>query len=290
MGWRTVVVNTHSKLSYKNNHLVFQTGIQTEMIHLSEIDSIILETTNISITSMLIKRLVDEKINLVFCDDKALPLANLMPFYGRYNNSLELKKQIDWAQEKKEEVWLGVLRQKLINQSRLLFKREKDDQGKRIEEFSCQIERNDPTNREAHAARLYFNTLFGLSFSRQEETDTNAGLNYGYSLLLSIFAREIVLNGCRTELGLMHHSQLNNFNLASDLMEPFRVLVDEIVLENQEEKFKQIKKAILALVQNTYPYKGQRSYLTNIINDYVRNMIQVLNNESEKLPEFIYEL
>ena len=74
-GWRTIVVNTHSKLSYKNNHLIFRNSYKTEMIHLSEIDILLLETTDIVLTTMLVKRLVDENILVIFCDDKRLPTA-----------------------------------------------------------------------------------------------------------------------------------------------------------------------------------------------------------------------
>ena len=70
MGWRTVIVNTHSKLSYKNNHLIFKDASRTELIHLSEIDILLLETTDIVLSTMLIKRLIDENVLVIFCDDK----------------------------------------------------------------------------------------------------------------------------------------------------------------------------------------------------------------------------
>lgn len=94
MGWRTVVVNTHSKLSYKNNHLVFKDASRTEIIHLSEIDILLLETTDIVLTTMLLKRLIDENVLVIFCDDKRLPVAHLMPFYARHDSSLQLARQV----------------------------------------------------------------------------------------------------------------------------------------------------------------------------------------------------
>lgn len=93
-GWRTVVVNTHSKLSYKNNHLIFKDAYKTELIHLSEIDILLLETTDIVLSTMLVKRLVDENVLVIFCDNKRLPTAMLMPFYGRHDSSLQLGKQM----------------------------------------------------------------------------------------------------------------------------------------------------------------------------------------------------
>ena len=99
MGWRTVVVNTHSKLSYKNNHLIFKDASRTELIHLSEVDILLLETTDIVLSTMLIKRLVDENILVIFCDDKRLPTAYLMPYYGRHDSSLQLSRQITWNED-----------------------------------------------------------------------------------------------------------------------------------------------------------------------------------------------
>ena len=109
MGWRTVVVNTHSKLSYKNNHLIFKDASRTELIHLSEVDILLLETTDIVLSTMLIKRLVDENILVIFCDDKRLPMAYLMPYYGRHDSSLQLSRQIAWNEDVKAEIWTTII-------------------------------------------------------------------------------------------------------------------------------------------------------------------------------------
>lgn len=111
-GWRTVVVNTHSKLSYKNNHLIFKDSYQTEMIHLSEIDILIMETTDIVLSTMLIKRLGDENILVIFCDDKRLPTAMLMPYYARHDSSLQLSRQMSWIEDVKADVWTSIIAQK----------------------------------------------------------------------------------------------------------------------------------------------------------------------------------
>lgn len=120
MGWRTVVVNTHSKLSYKNNHLIFKDASRTELIHLSEVDILLLETTDIVLSTMLIKRLVDENILVIFCDDKRLPTAMLMPYYARHDSSLQLSNQITWPEDVKAEVWTTIIAQKILNQAMYL--------------------------------------------------------------------------------------------------------------------------------------------------------------------------
>ena len=113
MGWRTVVVNTHSKLSYLNNHLIFKNAAETVQIHLSEIDVLLLETTDITITTMLIKRLIDENILILFCDDKRLPIGKLLPFYAKHDSSLQLSRQISWPQDRKMFVWTEIISQKI---------------------------------------------------------------------------------------------------------------------------------------------------------------------------------
>lgn len=287
MGWRTVVINIHSKLSYKNNYLVFTSADKKEVIHLSEIDNLIVESTEVSITSMLLKRLIDEKINVIFCDDKRMPISVLMPFYGRYDSSLQIKKQIEWPQNMKDEVWINIINQKLYNQASLLGKLDYKTKSKKIHEIRQELMVADPSNGEAHSARIYFNTLFGHTFTRKSDSDINAGLNYGYSMILSLVAREVVLNGCITQLGLMHTNQFNDYNLASDLMEPFRIIVDEKIYESMDKSFREMKIRLFDIFNETYTYNNSQVYLTNIIEDYVRKIIKILNGENIKFPEFI---
>lgn len=287
MGYRTLLVNAHSKLAYQNNYLVFKSAAGSEMIHLSEIDVLILETMDITITSMLIKRLIDEKIVVLFCDDKRLPQSMLLDLYGRYDNSKQIRKQIQWEERKKDEAWLQVIDQKIKNQTSLLMELDMVEKADRLYELGKKIAVGDPSNVEAHVARIYFNALFGNQFTRNDPTPLNAGLNYGYSLILALFSREIVLNGCLTQLGMMHTNQFNRYNLASDLMEPFRPLIDTIVYDNREESFKVMKRQLLTIFENNYIYRGQSMYLTNIISDYVRRIIRFLNGESEELSTFL---
>ncbi|KHD45158.1 type II CRISPR-associated endonuclease Cas1 [Streptococcus hongkongensis] len=286
MGWRTVVVNTHSKLSYKNNHLIFKDASQTEMIHLSEIDILLLETTDIILSTMLVKRLIDENILVIFCDDKRLPTAMLTPFYGRHDSSLQLTRQISWKEELKAEVWTEIIAQKILNQSYFLGACGYFEKSQSIIDLYNGLECFDPSNREGHAARIYFNTLFGNDFSREQSSDINAGLDYGYTLLLSLFARELVVSGCMTQFGLKHSNQFNQFNFASDIMEPFRPIIDKIVYENRQSSFLKIKRQLFAIFYETYTYNNKEMYLSNIVSDYTKKVVKSLNNEGKGVPEF----
>lgn len=286
MGWRTVIVNTHSKLSYKNNHLIFKDATRTEMIHLSEVDILLLETTDIVLSTMLIKRLVDENILVIFCDDKRLPTAHLMPYYARHDSSLQLSRQIDWEEAVKAEVWTHIISQKILNQSIYLSECGFIEKSQSVMNLYHSLELFDPSNREGHSARIYFNTLFGKDFNRELDNDINASLDYGYTLLLSMFAREVVLSGCMTQLGLKHANQFNQFNLASDIMEPFRPIIDQIVYENRNHSFVKIKRELFTIFSDTFQYNNKEMYLTNIVSDYTKKVIKALNNKGKGVPEF----
>lgn len=286
MGWRTVVVNTHSKLSYKNNHLIFKDASRTELIHLSEVDILLLETTDIVLSTMLIKRLVDENILVIFCDDKRLPTAMLMPYYARHDSSLQLSNQITWSEDVKAEVWTTIIAQKILNQAMYLGDCGFFEKSQSVIDLYNGLELFDPSNREGHAARIYFNTLFGNDFSREQDNDINAALDYGYTLILSMFAREVVVCGCMTQFGLKHANQFNQFNLASDVMEPFRPIIDRIVYENRNNDFVKIKRELFTIFSDTFLYNGKEMYLSNIISDYTKKVIKTLNQMGKGVPEF----
>ena len=286
MGWRTVVVNTHSKLSYKNNHLIFKDASRTELIHLSEVDILLLETTDIVLSTMLIKRLVDENILVIFCDDKRLPTAYLMSYYGRHDSSLQLSRQIAWREDVKAQVWTTIIAQKILNQALYLGNCGFLEKSQSVIDLYHGLDLFDPSNREGHAARIYFNTLFGNDFSRDQESDINAALDYGYTLILSMFAREIVLSGCMTQFGLKHANQFNQFNLASDIMEPFRPIIDRIVYENRNSSFVKMKRELFTIFSDTFHYSEKDMYLTNIVSDYTKKVIQALNQPEKGVPEF----
>ena len=286
MGWRTVIVNTHSKLSYKNNHLIFKDASRTELIHLSEVDILLLETTDIVLSTMLIKRLVDENILVIFCDDKRLPTAYLMSYYGRHDSSLQLSRQIAWDEDTKAQVWTTIIAQKILNQAFYLGSCGFLEKSQSVIDLYHGLDLFDPSNREGHAARIYFNTLFGNDFSREQDNDVNAALDYGYTLILSMFAREIVLSGCMTQFGLKHANQFNQFNLASDIMEPFRPIIDRIVYENRSSSFVKIKRELFTIFSDTFYYNDKEMYLTNIVSDYTKKVIQSLNQPEKGVPEF----
>lgn len=235
MSFRTVVVTKRCKLEYKLGYMVCR-GEETKKIYLSEISTLMVESTAVSMTAALLAELIKNKVNVVFCDEKHNPLSQLVSLQGRYNSSGKLKNQLEWKDSVKARVWTKIVEYKILNQTKFLFDL-KLNEYKKLEDYARQLTSNDQTNREGHAAKVYFDALFGLEFKRGDDTFINSALNYGYAILLSAFNREIVAQGYSTQLGLNHKNEFNFFNLACDLIEPFRPIVDRFVFDMNGDNF-----------------------------------------------------
>lgn len=280
MGWRTVIVNKNCKLSYKNDYLIIRSE-ELQMIHLSEINTIIVETGMVSIASYLINELAKQKIKLIFCDEKHNPSCEIMPYYGSFNTSKKILNQVNWNKEKKEKAWQQIVKYKIHNQAMLLKKVNISGHEKLIE-YEEQVEPADKTNREGPAAKVYFNLLFGIDFCRGKVDNTNIALDYGYSILLSMLNKEIVSKGYITPLGLNHKSEFNQFNLTCDLMEIYRPLIDEIVYKNREFAFDKTYKYKLIDVSNQkVKIENKEQYLSNAVPIFITSVFDFLEDKEE---------
>lgn len=288
MSWRTVVITQHAKLDYKNKYLIIRYD-EVNMVHISEINTLLIETTMANITSALLCELIKNKIKVIFCDEKHNPLSELVAYYGGYNTSKKVLSQISWDEYYKKMIWTQIIKQKILNQAFLLHM-EGLDSADLLYQYAEDIQMFDTTNREGHAAKVYFNSLFGKEFSRDLVSDINAALDYGYTILLSNFNREIVANGYITQLGIKHINEYNQFNLTSDLMEPFRIIVDKFVYENIEKEFdRDFKHELINLLNLQVKYDGKQYYLTNAIQIYVKKVFQAIEHQSlEELSLFQY--
>ncbi|MGL5416719.1 MAG: type II CRISPR-associated endonuclease Cas1 [Clostridium sp.] len=278
MTWRTVIVSRKCKLTYKNNHLLIKNE-EMKMVHLSEINSIVIDTTNVSITTMLLKELMDRKIKIIFCDEKHNPKGEVIPYYGHSSTSNRLLKQIRWSEQYKNLIWDYIIRNKIKNQGKVLKIYDKEN-SELLEQYILNVENGDKTNREGHSAKVYFNSLFGMEFTRDKEDYMNAALDYGYAILLSNFNREIVNAGYLTQLGVHHKNEYNYFNLSCDFMEPFRPVVDKLVYSNKEQIFdKEYKYKLLNILNEKVLVNGNEYYVSNAINIYINNILKVLEKE-----------
>ena len=287
MSFRTVVITKQSKISYKNKFLVVKQDNDEKYIHLSEIDTIIVDSISVSISAYLLKELSDNKINIIFCDEKHNPFGELSSYYSRHNTSKKIKEQISWKQADKDKLWAKLVKNKIVNQAMLLRKLD-SEKFDLVLSYADDVTNGDKTNREGHSAKVYFNALFGMDFVRNESDDINAALNYGYAILLSTVNKEVVSNGYLTQLGVHHKNEFNEFNLTCDLMEPFRVIIDNFVYFNQGRKLDtNYKLDIVNIFNNTYKYQGKNYVLKDIIKMFVKNTLSSVE-DLDSYKDFVY--
>lgn len=290
MSWRTVVISKSAKLDYQLGYMVVRQETVSK-VHLSELSVLIIESTAVSLTCALLSELTKKKVKVIFCDEKRNPSSELISYYGSHDTSVKVRNQIAWTEDIKQAVWTEIVSEKIRKQAQHL-----DAYGKieaeMLYEYISELEFGDATNREGHAAKVYFNALFGMDFTRTQENCINAALNYGYSLILSLFTREITANGYITQLGLFHDNMFNQFNLASDLMEPFRPIIDSKVKEMGLIKFEHDEKmSLLAIYQENVIIAGRNEYLINAVKIYSRSVFDALNEKDVSLIKFYdYEL
>ena len=284
MGFRTVVIKNRAKLEVRLNSLIIR-GEQEKKVFIDEINTLIVQSTAVSLTVSLLCELVKRNIKVIFCDEKHNPQSELLPYYGAHNTSKRYKEQINWGKGIKAIVWKEIIKNKIAEQSKHLIEKGFVEQSKLLLSYIDEIKDNDATNREGHAAKVYFNCILGDGVSRKDGNFLNGCLNYGYAVLLSAFNREIVASGYLTQLGIWHDNEFNEFNLACDLMEPFRVVVDRTALkiENGDKEFK--KKMANVLNYRTL-IDGKNTTLDLAIRQFTRSVFSALDKKDVNLIVF----
>lgn len=291
MSWRIVVIANRCKLDYRMGYMVVR-GEDTKKVFIDEIAMVIVENPAVSFTGCLISALVEKKIKVIFCDEKRSPVAELIPYYGCHDSSSKIKAQVNWSVDIKGAVWTEIVAEKIRKQAEFLSDLEKFDEMNMLLKYISQLEFCDLTNREGHAAKVYFNAVFGMNFTRSAENVTNAALNYGYSLILSAVNREVSANGYLTQLGLFHDNMFNHFNLSCDLMEPYRIFVDRYVRQSRYTSFGTTEKREMVDLLNRYMIiENSRQTVLNSIKIYVKSVFDALNDEDVSRIKFVkYEL
>lgn len=282
MGWRTVVVTQHAKISYSGHCVVVQTQDGTNQIPVSDIQILLISTTRAVITSAVISELAKHQSKVIFTDNSGEPVTETMDYYPNNRDPQLLQIQFNWDKERKISLWTKIVIQKITNQIYVAESLKIETQD--LKDELAKLEVDDVTNREAVVARKYFSLLFESESSRRDFSPVNAALNYGYAIILSAVNREIVTNGYLTQLGIHHHSQENNFNLGSDLMEPFRPIIDWWVKQKQFNEFTpDIKFGLVGLLDLEMKYNGENTILRNAISKHVTNCLKYLSGETDNI-------
>lgn len=277
MGWRTVIISHHAKISYSSNCMIVQTIEGINKIPIDDIYLLLISTTQAVITTELINQLNKVNAKIIFSDERGNPACETTNNYPNNRNVDIINKQVLWDDGRKEILWTKIVTRKMLNQISVLHYKNFDG----IQELESEIDKievGDTSNREAVVARKYFQLLYDNKFNRRENNAVNAALNYGYSILLSNFNREIVSSGFLTHIGIHHHSMENEFNLGSDLMEPFRPIIDYWV---SSKKFNSltpdIKFGLVEILNMEIKYNDKSMLVKTAINKYVNDCLDYLN-------------
>ncbi len=293
MGFRNIKIDSHVKLSIKNQQLNIETDIARQ-IPLEDINCIIIENQTVTVSAYLLQKMADMGIAVYVCDEKHLPNAVLLPMVRHSRHFKILKYQIEAGKPLQKRLWQQIVVRKIRNQALCLAYLDLDG-SEELMKMCKEVQSGDRTHVEAKAAAFYFKSLYGLGFSRGNDHVINSALNYGYAIVRGLIARSIVCYGLEPSIGVFHHSELNNFNLADDMIEPFRPLVDLYVSQNYDvaeidsDLTPERKRDIFGIINYDMDVKGEKRIISNCIDMLVASYSSALQGKRSdlELPELM---
>lgn len=290
MAWRNIYIASDAKLRLKNNQLIVNDN--PELTYpIEDIRSIIFDNPSAVFSGKLLTALSGSSVMVIFCDDSHMPSAQLLPINIFSRTKKRLEMQINISVPLKKHLWQSVVISKIKNQAKCL-ELTKSEKSKELYAILGAVKSGDMTNREGYAASIYFKSLFGKYFTRDLDLPVNAALNYGYSILRSYIARTLIAYGFEPALGIHHKSELNAFNFADDLIEPFRPCIDIYVKTEFSEiqTFETRHKAELATLLNSrIIVNSERVFLGTAIEMLIQSIAVSFENKADRLilPELI---
>ncbi len=260
MGYRQLLIRNKAHIHIKDNNVAIRQGGESVSVPSEELSAVVLESRKSTITTAALDHL-GAVCPVYICDERHLPSAMLHGFHRHSRQLSRLRLQLSISKPLQKQLWKRIVQQKIHNQAAVLDLHPQADDV----DLTSMVERvrsGDTENIEGQAAWRYFVALFGVDFTRTKECTTNAALNYGYAIVRGAITRYLVAVGLQPSVGIHHHSQLNAFNLADDIIEPFRPYVDKLVVSNQnyyESLHPQYKNELIELL-STRVHIGEKQY------------------------------
>lgn len=274
MGWKIIEIENTQKLNlFLDNLVIFNNDNERITIPIIDIDVLLINNYKINISVQLINKLADNNVLLIICDNNYLPCSLVVPIIGNYNTIKILDNQLNWNHKWKSMIWKQIIKMKITNQKELISNMtENKIIENELNSFLSQIKDYDITNREGHASKIYWHTLFGINFKRFEDDYINKLLNYGYTILRGYFTRSIIKKGLDPRISIFHKSFHNYFSLSSDLMEPFRILIDIVVYKIYkigEINFYEHKQLLIEIFNQKILVNDKYQFINNAIDMFV---------------------
>ena len=260
-------------------------GESVGRIPLEDIGLLILDAPTTTYTHSVITEVLAAGAVIIPCGRDHHPRGLFLPQESSLQTQ-RLAAQVAAPLPLKKSLWKQVVQAKVRNQAGAL----PEDSPERglLRALVVRVRSGDPTNVEAHAARVYWPAMFGKDFRRLPEGPSPNGLlNYGYMALRACVARAICGAGLHPAMGLHHHNRSNPFCLADDLLEPLRPLVDVQVQAlaragtaevNRETKFQ-----LLSLLTATVEVAGLEGPLMVALERVTASLERCYAGEQKKL-------
>lgn len=285
MGWKVIHLTKPCKIKVKDENLllIFSDSEKEESIKvtINDIDFILFDNTQFSITGKAIELLSKNGIATLFIDEEFHPSSILVPYHTHTLLTEMANIQISITQEFKAQAWQNIIKSKISNQA-ITLKYWSKEEFEELNNLSQNVELFDKNNDEAQSARIYWKTLFeNKTFRREQGSEDiiNSMLNYTYAILRATMARSLSTSGFLPVFGIWHQNRYNAFNLVDDLIEPFRAFCDMYVKILLNTKYSQslylnipIKRDLVKLLTfECVNINGGLSNLSKAIELFVKN-------------------
>ncbi|MEV9546761.1 type II CRISPR-associated endonuclease Cas1 [Aliarcobacter butzleri] len=288
MSYQKLYIKNKSYLSYANNLIKIKTEENENTVCFDDIDTILIENYHTTISTALLAQLSKADINVIFCDEKFMPSSILLGINKNSRTTKVQKSQVLLNKVKLNQIWQKIVYSKVENQSNIL--KIFNIKENYLDSLLPRVKSNDKEHIEATAAAYYFKELFDKDFTRNSLTDErNSALNFGYTVIRSSICRYLIAYGLNPSFGIHHSSELNAFNLADDLIEPFRPIVDLYVKRNikkDTELSSSIKIELLKVLDEIVIYDNQRVQVSYCMKQIVANYQSICLEKSEELKLF----
>ena len=298
MTWRSVVITKPSYLKLKDQGLVVVQNEEEVKIPLEDIAVLLIDNPQVTLSSQLLSACASQQVTLITVGADHHPNGVLLPFIPHSRALQVIHRQINLGKPHAKRLWQQLVRQKIMNQAHVLQQSNQTTRAKRLRGIAVEVKSGDSENLESIASQVYFPALFGLHFNRRSSNFINAALNYSYAIIRAALARYLVMYGFITALGLHHCNQQNSFNLADDLIEPFRAIADAYVLSKFSNRLEDIltttDKALLVNILNqdvaTLNVRGESEVSTMLValEAIVVSLSQCLKSGKHKLHMPLY--
>lgn len=297
MSWRGLHISEPARLSLRQGQVAIRREDEEDIsFALEDLSYIVCDTGQITATGSLLGACAGAGCLVVTTDARHLPNGVLLPFHGYYRQAETVRAQLGLSRPRQKRLWQGVVRRKIRNQAACLSLLERAPKAiGRLVALEKKVGSGDPENVEGQAARAYWSAFLPGFFRNQDGEDrANALLNYGYAIVRAALARELTALGFIPCLGFHHHGVQNAFNLADDLIEPWRPFVDWLAARLHAESVDkeafdtEDRRAMCGILHEPVLLDGEERQLFTGLRRYVEGFRAVTLGRAEHLfqPEF----